>query len=74
MKIGTIFIISLVLLVTSCKKQTEKEPEAGNAISDRLEIITHARAAQREQNEATERRNNLFEEISKKHQGQLPTK
>lgn len=72
MKIGIILIVSLVLLGTSCKKQTEENPAAGNSISDRLEVINRARAVQQKQNKAIESQSKLIEEISKKHQGQVP--
>jgi hypothetical protein len=72
MKIGIIFIISLVLLCASCTKQTDKTPAAGNSISDRLDVINRARAVQRKQNEAIESQNKLIEDISKKHRGQVP--
>ena len=74
MKIGIILIVSLVLLGTSCTKQTEENPAAGNSISDRLEVINRARAVQQKQNKAIESQSKLIEEISKKHQGQVPTK
>ncbi len=72
MKVGIILIIFLVLSGTSCTKQTEKKPAAGNSLSDRLEVINRARAVQQKQNKAIESQSKLIEEISKKHLGQVP--
>ena len=73
MKNTILFMICSALIFCSCSKESEPEQQSRDSLSDRLDIINQAREVQRKENQATERRNKLVNDIFNKNQVPTPT-
>ena len=72
MKNTIFFMVCSALIFCSCSREPETEHRSRDSLSDRLDIINQAREVQRKENQATERRNKLVNDIFNKNQVSTP--
>ena len=72
MKNTIFFMVCSALIFCSCSREPETEHRSRDSLSDRLDIINQAREVQRKENQATERRNKLVNDIFNKNQVPTP--
>jgi len=72
MKNTILFMICSALIFCSCSRESEPEQQSRDSLSDRLDIINQAREVQRKENQATESRNKLVNDIFNKNQVSTP--
>jgi len=72
MKNTILFMVCSALIFCSCSREPEPEHQSRDSLSDRLDIINQAREVQRKENQATERRNKLVNDIFNKNQVSTP--
>ena len=72
MKNTILFMVCSALIFCSCSRESEPEHRSRDSLSDRLDIINQAREVQRKENQATERRNKLVNDIFNKNQVSTP--
>jgi len=72
MKNTILFMVCSALIFCSCSRESEPEQQSRDSLSDRLDIINQAREVQKKENQATERRNKLVNDIFNKNQVPTP--
>jgi hypothetical protein len=72
MKNTILFMICSALIFCSCSRESEPEQQSRDSLSERLEIINQAREVQKKENQATESRNKLVNDIFNKNQVPTP--